>query len=158
MPLVARLRLPSQHQEPPLLRPLGCEGCTLKTKPERLARRRDLVVPLVARLGSPPPLRVLLLPVLEPAEEKAVRDTEQQDLLAYEAPAGYICDPAREPKGALWSMIGPSSFQTLDQAHAVTKSMVTGLEIHRYGSLSANGAKGPMRRSHNFWAMLTDLP
>ena len=37
-------------------------------------------------------------------------------------------------------------------------ALVTGLELHRYGSLNTNEVKGPSRQRLGFWPILAELP
>ena len=114
--------LSDKRQEPPPASAKRARTVRFVDEPETTpsAERRPPVL-RVARLGRTSVPHGL---TLKPDEEASVQLTEEQDLLAYEVPTGYMCDPAREPEGRLWSMIGPSSFEDLDQAHNITKLMV----------------------------------
>ena len=104
--------------------------------------------------SSPPARRVLFPP---DAEEEA-QCRESAGLRDYEIPAGYHCDPACDPSGDPWSRTGPQDFKELDERHRITAAMVTGIELHRYGTLNENVVKMPARPHLAFWPATETLP
>ena len=55
-------------------------------------------------------------------------------------------------------MAGPSSIQWLGQNHVITTAMMTGIEVHRCGSLNDSAVKGPARQHLDFWPLPDGLP